>query len=131
MIFKRRINFYDCDPAGIMFFGRASYLAHSAYEEMIVELGIQDYWMSSNFVVPIIKSEVNFYNPLLPGEEVEIDVNVSELKEHSFELTYLCRTPEGKHAFSAKTVHVFTDMELKKMSIPEEISVKLKKLLLQ
>jgi acyl-CoA thioesterase FadM len=122
---KRRINFFDCDPAGIMFYGNAFFLAHSAYEEMIESFGVPDYWNSEDYVVPITRAETNYLSPLSEGDEVEIEVTVNELKERSFQLRYTCRTKEGRNAFITTTVHVFTSREFEKIKIPEEIMVKL------
>jgi YbgC/YbaW family acyl-CoA thioester hydrolase len=125
MIFKikRRINFFDCDPAGIMFYGNAFFLAHSAYEEMLTSAGLTDYWTSDNFIVPIIRADTDYLKPLRAGDEVEIEVKVSNLKERSFELTCTCRLEDGTNTFNTKTVHIFTDRDFKKINIPDDILV--------
>lgn len=56
--FSKKIDFFDCDPAGIMFYGRIFELCHSAYEAMIESFNLsEDYWTNDKFVVPIIHSE--------------------------------------------------------------------------
>jgi len=125
---KRRINFFDCDPAGIMFFGKAFELIHSAYEEMIASLGIKDYWTSRDYFVPITKAETDYTGVIKAGEEVEIEVKVSQLRKHSFELSYTCRGEKNEVLFTSKTVHVFTNREFNKIVIPPEVKNNLTKL---
>lgn len=120
-ITRRRINFFDCDPAGIMFYGNAFFLAHSAYEEMLSSLELNDYWNNDEYIVPIIKADTQYLNPLRAGDEVEIEVTVSQLKERSFELSYTCRNSSGTEAFITTTVHIFTNKEFEKIKIPEEV----------
>lgn len=123
---KRRVNFFDCDPAGIMFFGNAFRLIHSAYEEMISSFGIDDYWLSDNFLVPITRTSLEFQNPVKAGEIVIIEIEVKQLREHSFELEYLCGDEKGNKFFTSDTVHVFTDHNFGKIRIPGNIFDKLK-----
>ena len=53
---KKRINFYDCDPAGIFFFARVYELCHSAYEEMIQSFNLkEDYWTNDRLYCPDFK----------------------------------------------------------------------------
>ncbi len=124
---KRRINFYDCDPAGILFYGNIFFFCHSAYEEMISSFDLKlNYWQNEEFVVPITSSNANYSIPLKTGDEVTIDVNVSELRKSSFELSYNCRNQSGNLCIEVKTVHVFIDKKSwKKKELPPEIKEKL------
>ena len=121
--YKRRINFYDCDPAGILFYGRIFQLCHEAYETMIESFNLKDsYWVNENFVVPIIHSEAKYRKPLLAGETVEIEITVTNLKDSSFELTYLCKNGNGKVTNNVRTVHVFVNkMNWKKTKIIDDV----------
>jgi 1,4-dihydroxy-2-naphthoyl-CoA hydrolase len=129
MIFKtsRRINFFDCDPAGIMFYGNAFFLAHSAYEELLASSGLDNYWDNDEYIVPIIQTESSYLNPLRAGDQVEIEVEVSTLKERSFELSYTCRIGREKTAFITKTVHIFTDRNFEKIKMPGDVLLILSK----
>ena len=126
--YKRRINFYDCDPAGILFYGRIFQLCHEAYEAMIESFNLKDsYWVNENFIVPIIHSEAKYRKPLLAGETVELEITVTNLKESSFELTYLCKNEKGEVTNNVRTVHVFVNKETwKKTKIVEEVRERLK-----
>jgi len=124
---KRRINFYDCDPAGILFFAKLFEISHSVYEEMIDSFKFNmNYWNNEKFAVPIIKTNGEYLKPLKPGDEIKINLSVTLLKENSFQLTYEWVNSGGEIAATARTVHVFVDKrEWKKVSIPDEINKKL------
>jgi acyl-CoA thioester hydrolase/1,4-dihydroxy-2-naphthoyl-CoA hydrolase len=126
--YKQRINFYDCDPAGIMFYGNAYRLCHSAYEKMIEEaVPEENYWNNSVYFVPIIKSEASYHKPFLSGETAVVELQVTVLKSSSFELTYTCLNNMGEICINVKTVHVFVDKKSnQKIAIPGNISSALK-----
>ena len=107
---KRRINFYDCDPAGILFYARLFEISHSVYEDMINSFNLKkNYWINDEFVVPIIKTDGAYFKPLRAGEVVTINLTVTNRKENSFELTYEWMDKSGELAAKARTVHVFVD----------------------
>jgi len=125
--FKRRINFYDCDPAGILFYGRIFQLCHEAYELMIESFNLKEsYWENESFIVPIIHSEAKYRKPLLAGETAQIEITVTNLKESSFELTYVCKNDIGEVTNNVRTVHVFVNRSgWKKIKISEEVRKRL------
>lgn len=125
---KRRINFFDCDPAGIIFFSRLFDFCHSAYEQLIDSFELdEDYWDNSVYVVPIIHTECDYYRPIKYGDEIEIQLSVSNLKNSSFELTYSLLLNDEKCAV-VKTVHVFVNREdWNKMNIPDNIMIGLQR----
>jgi YbgC/YbaW family acyl-CoA thioester hydrolase len=120
---KRKINFFDCDPAGILFYAKLFEINHSIYEDLIASFNFKfDYWHSGVFVVPIIKTDGEYLKPVKAGDEITINLSVTLLKENSFELTYEWFNAEGEMVTKARTVHVFLDKKSwKKIHIPEEI----------
>ena len=120
---KRRINFYDCDPAGILFYSKLFEISHSVYEEMINSFKLKDnYWSNEKFVVPIIKTDGAYFKPLKAGENISINLSVTLLKNNSFELTYEWIDKSSELAAKARTVHVFVDKRRwKKIPIYEDI----------
>ena len=121
--YKRKINFYDCDAAGILFFARIYELCHSAYEEMIASFNIgEDFWNNDSYIVPIIKSEASYHKPLRYGETAIVEIKVEQLRPSSFELNYLCKNEQGEITDKVRTVHVFVDQKTwKKKEIPTKI----------
>lgn len=120
---KRKINFYDCDPAGILFYAKLFEISHSVYEEMINSFKLKkNYWTNDEFVVPIIKTDGAYFKPLRAGDSVSINLTVTLRKENSFELTYEWIDKSGELAAKARTVHVFVDKKRwVKIPIYEEI----------
>ncbi len=130
--YKRRINFYDCDPAGILFYGRIFQLCHEAYEAMIESFNLKDnYWVNENFIVPIIHSEAKYRKPLHAGETVELEITVTNLKDSSFGLTYICKNNKGEVTNNVRTVHVFVNKsDWKKTKIIEDVRLGLNNILM-
>ena len=120
---KKKINFFDCDPAGILFYARLFEINHSIYEELIDSFNLKkDYWQSDIIVVPIIKTDGEYLKPVKAGDLISINLSVTHLKQNSFELTYEWFKPAGEIVAKARTVHVFLDKKSwKKVHIPEEI----------
>lgn len=107
---KKKINFYHCDPAGILFYARLFEICHSVYEEMISSFKLdENYWQNDDYVVPIVKCEAGFYKPVKPGEVVTVELSVTELRETTFQLSYSIKNVSDIEVASAKTVHVFVD----------------------
>ncbi len=110
---KKKINFYHCDPAGILFYARLFEICHSVYEEMINSFYLKDnFWQNDDYVVPIVKCEAGFFKPVKPGEEVTVELFVSQLRKTSFELSYEIKNENNVSVASAKTVHVFVDRKI-------------------
>jgi len=120
---KRKINFYDCDAAGVLFFARIYELCHSAYEELIESFNLEeDYWNNEDYIVPIIKSEASYHKPLRYGEFVIIEIKVSQLKNSSFELNYECKNEKGEVTNKVRTVHVCVEKKTwKKIELNKKI----------
>lgn len=125
---NRRVNFFDCDPAGIIFFSRVFEFCHSAYEKLIESFELdEDYWDNAIYVVPIIHTECDYYKPLKYGDEISIEVIVSQLKTSSFELIYKLKV-NNEVCASVKTVHVFVSREdWNKMEIPTNVLIGLQR----
>lgn len=129
---KGKINFYDCDPAGIIFYSKVFLFFHSAYEELISELELKkDYWKNDDYVVPIVHTDADFIKPLKYGDEIEVTTQVLQLKTSSFELGYNI-LKNGEVCCKGKTVHVFVDKKnWKKKELTKEIAEGLKKYLVK
>lgn len=108
--YEKTINFYDCDPAGILFYARIYELTHAAYEGMIDSFNLEeDYWTNDKYVVPILHSEAKYHKPITYGQVISIEVSVTKIKTSSFELQYECKNENGDTCVEVKTVHVLID----------------------
>jgi YbgC/YbaW family acyl-CoA thioester hydrolase len=123
----RRVDFYDCDPAGILFFANIFKMAHSAYEEMLKNFKLdENYFSSDEFVIPIIKSEAEFIKTISFGDTLRILLHATQVKNSSFELTYEFRNMEQLTVARAKTVHVLVKKaNFEKVELPEDLRKKL------
>jgi len=116
-----RINFYDTDAAGILFFGNLFKLAHQVYELFLEEISPERNFFDDELLLPIIHSEADYKAPLKAGEKIEVQLFVSKLKSSSFELTYLFLSNNTLKA-SAKTVHVSVDRQkFQKVNLPAQL----------
>jgi YbgC/YbaW family acyl-CoA thioester hydrolase len=127
--YKEKINFFDCDPAGILFYARVYELCHSAYEAMIESFALEeDYWRNEDYIVPIISSQASYNKPIKYAEEITVEVRVSQLKNSSFELSYNCKNGKGENCVSVKTAHIFLDKKAwLKIELPGKIKESLEK----
>lgn len=124
---KVKINFYDCDPAGILFYANLFKFAHKIYESFIESFDLSESYFDSNeFVVPITHADGEYFIPMKPGDEIEVSVYVSQLRNSSFELLYKFINKDFNICAQVKTVHVFVNKtSFKKIEIPSEILMKL------
>jgi len=104
---KTRIDFFNADAAGVMFFGKVFELCHSALESFIAsQKKYQEYFFSEEVAFPIIHTDASYFFPLFPGEEIEIEISVGEIKNSSFSLLYKIKKESGEVAVEVKTVTV-------------------------
>jgi len=109
---KNRVNFFNCDPAGIMFYGNIFYFCHSAYENLISSFNLDfDYWNNDDFFVPIVHSSADYLKPLKNDDDMIIEIKVTQLRESSFELSYDCKNQKEELCANVKTVHLFINKE--------------------
>jgi 1,4-dihydroxy-2-naphthoyl-CoA hydrolase len=130
-IHKIKINFFDCDPAGILFYARVFQICHSVYEAMIQSFLLkEDYWNNSDYVVPISSGEAKYHKPIKYGETITIELTVEQIKTSSFELGYICKNESGEVCVKVKTIHVFVDKQTwKKREINKEVKKGLEKVI--
>jgi len=122
--YNTRVNFYNCDPAGIVFFAEVFKFAHSAYEVFLTNLNLtKNYFNDDKIALPIIKTSAEYCKPLKTGDEIKIEVFVTLLKESSFELSYNIYNKDNELCCKVITVHVCVDKQtLKKVGLEKELS---------
>ena len=119
---KIRVNFYDCDPAGILFFANLFKFAHTAYEQMLNDFEMNiNFFDDDKFVLPILSADSKFVKPIKAGDNIEVSVSVTVLKKSSFELSYLF-TKHKELLAEVKTVHVCVEKnKFIKIELPAEL----------
>lgn len=123
---KERLNFYDCDPAGIIFYASLLKIAHTAYEKFLAEISPgRNFFFDEEIVLPIIHCEADYYKPLKAFDVIDVSVIVKEVRDNSFELNYKFEIDNKMYA-EAKTVHVCVDKKkFEKTNLPEQLKLKL------
>lgn len=119
---KRTIEFSMCDNEGILFFSRVFELFHSAYEEYIMTNDLtSDYFNHDNFAIPLLKTEAEFKSPIRLHETIKIFIEVSVIKDSSFELTTFFLDLNDTKKAIVKSAHIFVQKDgFNKCNIPEE-----------
>ncbi|HND62043.1 MAG TPA: thioesterase family protein [Opitutaceae bacterium] len=113
-VHSRTIRLADTDAAGVVFFARTYVLCHEAYEEALVQAGmdLKDFLGRNDLIIPIAKSSAEYFRPLHCGDKVTVTVKPSLLTPHSFaldfEITRLGRP--DKLAARVRTEHVATSL---------------------
>ena len=126
---QARINFYDTDPGGVLFYGNLFRIIHSSYEQMLESFNLsRNYFIDPDFAIPIIRTNADYYHPMRVGDLVEINISVTKLKSSSFELTHEIMKEDVLLA-EAKTVHLFVKKErFEKTELPEDLMKALEEL---
>jgi 1,4-dihydroxy-2-naphthoyl-CoA hydrolase len=108
MTSKQRIYFHDADPAGVLFFGRIFQVYHNAYEETVLKRkdSLSEAFNDPEYVLPIRHAEADYMLPIIPGEIVEIELQITEVRTSSFEITGFVRSQSGELKATVRTIHV-------------------------
>ncbi len=72
-----------------LYFAKIFDLAHSVYEEFILESDLElNVFENENFIVPLISTSADFYNPIVLHENLDVQLKVSEIGTTSFHLSF-------------------------------------------
>ena len=123
-----KVYFYDADPAGIIFYASLFKYVHAAYEDFLRNLHPErNFFFDRDYILPIIHAEADYIKPINVGDELNIEVIVSALKNSSFEISYKFYKNGDEFTAIAKTVHVCVKKdEFKKIELPADFYEKLK-----
>lgn len=127
-----RIHFDEADPAGIAFFGGIYPKIHRCYEEFLSSMGVdlKEWFLNPEVITPIRHQETEFFAPLLPFEDYQVETHVLRISESSFQLQFEIKQTEKKHCI-VKTTHVCCHKKtMEKTRIPEKLVEQLNKYIL-
>jgi 4-hydroxybenzoyl-CoA thioesterase len=94
MVYKRstRIEWGDCDPAGIVFFPRYFAMFDSCTTSLFTQaLGMSKYQFTRHYDFagyPMVDTRARFLKPTKFGDDVEIETQVTEFKRSSFNVQH-------------------------------------------
>lgn len=123
-----RIHFDECDPAGILFYGKAIHLAHRQLEQYVESLGIAwTEWFNHNeWAVPIRHVEAEYLRPLVAGQIYTCELSVTEVGTSSVTFKTQFKDKKGQSCTQIISTHVFLDKsKWKKRAIPETLRERL------
>jgi acyl-CoA thioester hydrolase len=104
------VRFRDCDPMG--------HVNHAVYLTYLEQCRFR-FWRHLTGTPPgqragiiIARAEMDYRSPALPGETLEVGLNVAEIGRSSFTLTYeIDEVASGRRIAEARTVLVTYDYE--------------------
>ncbi|MGC9504473.1 acyl-CoA thioesterase [Baaleninema sp.] len=125
MTYFRTIRFADTDAAGVVYFASLMSVCHEAYESAMAESGIdlRSFFRGSDVAVPIVRAEIDFFQPLFCGDAIEVRITPNQLSSSEFEVIYdiFIRGCPGRVS-RATTRHVCIDpRQRRRQPLPEAL----------
>ncbi len=117
------VYFYECDPAGVLFFARAGDLFHRTYEAFVQEMGFswQNWFQNPEWAVPLKKFDIEYFRPVYAGQKYVSKLLVQQMGESSFALHTRIFHGEDIY-FQIHSLHVFVDKKSsQKRATPSEV----------
>lgn len=126
----RTISFGDTDAAAIVYTTRFTDYCMQAVEVWFKQyIGVDWYWINvrDRRGTPVVHLEMDFFGPLIAGDELGVTLAVSEVGRSTLKLALEGRkqgdqdNPEGGKIFSANYVFCFVDTDKNRaIAIPQE-----------
>ncbi|MCL6417693.1 acyl-CoA thioesterase [Aestuariirhabdus sp. Z084] len=123
---KRTVLFGDCDPEGIVYTPRFSYFAleatHEALQRLLGKPSIRAL-KKAGILTPVRAFDLEFLAPVTWDDELNIQVQVADIGQHSFGFRVKGYLPSNDLAFTAAITYVTLSAEDKKViQVPESLS---------
>ena len=128
VIYEVRVEFGDCDPAGIVWFPNFFRWIDAASRHFFIECGVpswQDTRQSMGLIgTPLVDTQASFVHTASYGDVLQIHTQISEWRNKSFVQTY--RVMRGDDEIMRCTeVRIFAADKpgggIRAMAVPEEI----------
>ena len=127
MTFSTRIKvrFADADPAGLVYYPVIFHYFHIALEEFFAarcRVPYDKLIREERLGFPTVKTEAEFFVPLVYGDEVDLEIFVSRIGSSSVTFEYRARRAQDATLCAQATqVHVAMDMDTRRaVPIPEK-----------
>lgn len=130
-VYSRTIRFQDTDAAGVVYFAAALAICHEAYEASLAAAGVdlgsffsrcfRDPSSEQAIAVPIVHAEIDFWQPMICGEQYQIELTPTRVAASQFQIRYRLSRQDQPHRPSsqATTMHVCIDPEQRsRVSLP-------------
>ena len=133
-ITTRRIEWGECDPAGIVFYPNFFKMFDNATTLLFTAaLGMTKYQFLNKYDCagyPMVDTRARFLSPARFGDDVTIETSVTEIKRSSFQITHLLKN-NGVLAVEGFETRVWTGRDpadpskIRSQPIPAEVVEKL------
>ncbi|MCA9639977.1 MAG: acyl-CoA thioesterase [Polyangiaceae bacterium] len=120
---KRAVRFHDIDAAGIVYFARVLDYAHDTYCQYLESVGhgLPQVLSDGEWAAPIGHVEVDYFAPLLFGDELELVIARAHLDGSRLTLAHLVRCKD-KVRCVVQTTHVFVGRaDFRPIAIPPSL----------
>lgn len=122
-----RVRLADTDAAGVVYFAHLLRLCHTAYEEVLIQLGISlpKLVRQGTIAIPIIHGEIDCFHPIFWGDLVVITLTPQLLSDNEFIMTYqlIPETEPEQILAQGKTQHVCINPQTRqRIPLPQEIA---------
>ena len=109
---RRMIQFFHCDPAGIVFYPQYFYILSESKEEFLTHIGHPMHRMinEQRRGWPMVRLETDFKRRSRYGDQVEIDIELFKIGGSSLGVQYTVRGEDGERLFVKSTI-VLTDLD--------------------
>lgn len=117
-----KIDFFECDPAGVLFFGNIFRLAHKVYEEFFHDGNYNEIFRNPRYAFPIVHTEADFFAPMRFGESYNaaLDFELSGEKRYLVKIHF--HNPDGGESARVTMVNAVVDIASgRSVKIPDEI----------
>ncbi len=118
-VYKTQITLRDTDATGVLYFSEQFRMALEAFEEFLKDRGFSlNQLLGSEYLMPIVHAEGDYFAPLVVGDELEISLKVVKLGTSSITLESVFHDPYRKIPVGkVQIVHVVIDKE-KRSPVP-------------
>ena len=126
-----RINWGDCDAAGIVFYPHFFRMMDEAFQSLLRERGLSMQGLQARYAVvgtPLLEASATFRSPACCEDLLDIEASVVELSNKTFRVAYTARLGERVifEGFELRAfVRRFPDGRLGSIAIPEEFKADL------
>lgn len=119
---KKTVRLNETDAAGVMFFAQVYDDAHQCYEDFLEQSGlsISQILKQGEYILPIAHSSAKHLQPILLGQHLEIQLNITKVSLHSFVIEYeFINTSNNAMVAQVQSVHVCVSRQKQlKMELP-------------
>ena len=130
MIFSTSITvrFADCDPVGFVYYPRVLHYCHVCMEEFFAQrcgITYQKLLDDERIGFATVKIEAEYFVPLLYGDTVEVDLEVTDLGRSSARFNYsIKRANDAVLCAQSSQIQVAMDIDKRKaIPLPEKYRV--------